>query len=274
MANTIRIKRRASGASGAPSSLKNAELAYSEVDNILYYGKGSSGANGTATTIEAIGGPGAFPRLSTTRAANYVLAGPVSGSAAAATWRGLAAADIPDVSSTYLATAGGTIAGSLIVSGNFTVNGTQTVLNSTTMQVDDHQIELGTVSSPDDSTADQGGIVLKGTGDKQFTWLNSSDSWTSSEHLDLASGKTYKINGTTVLSGSSLGTGITGSSLTGLATISSGVWQGTAVAPAYGGTGLTTAVTGLLKGNGTSYSAATAGTDYLAADGEIDGGTY
>ena len=98
MANTIRIKRRASGASGAPSSLKNAELAYSEVDNILYYGKGSSGANGTATTIEAIGGPGAFPSRSTTRAANYVLAGPVSGSAAAATWRGLAAADIPDVS--------------------------------------------------------------------------------------------------------------------------------------------------------------------------------
>jgi hypothetical protein len=55
---TIRIKRRASGSPGAPSSLENAELAYSEVDNILYYGKGTGGSGGSATTIEAIAGPG------------------------------------------------------------------------------------------------------------------------------------------------------------------------------------------------------------------------
>ena len=48
MANTIRIKRRAvGGVSGAPGSLENAELAYTEVDDILYYGKGTSGAGGT-----------------------------------------------------------------------------------------------------------------------------------------------------------------------------------------------------------------------------------
>lgn len=56
MANTIRIKRRAAGAAGAPSSLENAELAFNEVDNTLYYGEGTGGAGGSATTILAIGG--------------------------------------------------------------------------------------------------------------------------------------------------------------------------------------------------------------------------
>ena len=60
MPNTIRIKRRASGSPGAPSSLNNAELAYNEVDDVLYYGKGTGGAGGTASTVEAIGGVGAF----------------------------------------------------------------------------------------------------------------------------------------------------------------------------------------------------------------------
>ena len=64
MANTIRIKRRAAGgASGAPSSLANAELAFNEQDNTLYYGTGTGGAGGTATSVIAIGGPGTFAPL-------------------------------------------------------------------------------------------------------------------------------------------------------------------------------------------------------------------
>lgn len=63
MANTIRIKRRATGATGAPTALANAELAFNEVDNTLYYGKGTGGAGGTATTVDAIGGSGAFATL-------------------------------------------------------------------------------------------------------------------------------------------------------------------------------------------------------------------
>lgn len=59
MSNIVRIKRRASGAAGAPLSLLNAELAYNEVDDVLYYGKGTGGVEGTATVIEAIGGKGA-----------------------------------------------------------------------------------------------------------------------------------------------------------------------------------------------------------------------
>lgn len=67
MAGTIRIKRRTGGSPGAPASLANAELAYNEVDDILYYGKGTGGAGGTATAIPAIGGPGAFVSLSGTQ---------------------------------------------------------------------------------------------------------------------------------------------------------------------------------------------------------------
>ena len=66
MANVIRIKRRASGASGAPPTLKSAELAHNEVDNTLYIGRGDDGA-GNATTIVPVGGAGAFVDLSATQ---------------------------------------------------------------------------------------------------------------------------------------------------------------------------------------------------------------
>lgn len=59
MGNTVRIKRRAAGgAAGAPASLANAELAYNEQDDVLYYGFGTGGAGGTATTVKAIAGSG------------------------------------------------------------------------------------------------------------------------------------------------------------------------------------------------------------------------
>lgn len=65
MANTIRIKRRASGSTGAPSSLANAELAFNEVGSVLYYGEG--GSSSAAASIIAIAGPGAFATLGTTQ---------------------------------------------------------------------------------------------------------------------------------------------------------------------------------------------------------------
>lgn len=62
MATTIRIKRRASGAAGAPAALKSAEMAHNEIDNTLYIGKGDDGS-GNATSIAVIGGAGAFMTL-------------------------------------------------------------------------------------------------------------------------------------------------------------------------------------------------------------------
>ncbi len=64
MANTIRIKRRATGgAPGAPTSLFAGELAFNESDSTLYIGVGVGGLNGTATAIPAIAGPGAYVSL-------------------------------------------------------------------------------------------------------------------------------------------------------------------------------------------------------------------
>lgn len=91
MANTLRIKRRASGSAGAPSSLANAELAFNEVDDVLYYGKGSSGVGGTSTTVEAIGGKGAYLALTGTQTVagnktfSSTITGSISGNAGTAT---------------------------------------------------------------------------------------------------------------------------------------------------------------------------------------------
>lgn len=61
MATKFRVKRRAAGgAAGAPASLENAEVAYNEVDDTLYIGKGTGGAGGTATIIIPVAGVGAF----------------------------------------------------------------------------------------------------------------------------------------------------------------------------------------------------------------------
>jgi hypothetical protein len=68
MANTIRIKRRANGGgAGAPTTLANAELAFNEQTNILYYGTGTGGAGGSATSVIAIAGTGAFVDTSSTQ---------------------------------------------------------------------------------------------------------------------------------------------------------------------------------------------------------------
>jgi len=134
-----------------------------------------------------------------------------------------------------------TIGRDLVVTRNLTVNGTTTTLNSTTISVDDKNIELGSVATPTDITADGGGITLKGATDKTINWVDATDAWTLSEHVDLATGKKFYINGTEVLSGTTLGSGVTGSSLTSVGTIATGVWNGTDIAVADGGTGASTA---------------------------------
>lgn len=66
MANIIRIKRKAVGnGNDAPSTLQNAELAFNEDSQTLYYGLGTGGMGGSATSIVAIAGVGAFVNLTT-----------------------------------------------------------------------------------------------------------------------------------------------------------------------------------------------------------------
>jgi hypothetical protein len=84
----------------------------------------------------------------------------------------------------------------LTISGDLTVNGTTTNINSTNLVVEDKNVVLGDVATPSDTTADGGGITLKGLTDKTFNWVDATDAWTSSEHINLASGKAFYINGT------------------------------------------------------------------------------
>lgn len=322
MANTLRIKRRATGNAGAPASLENAELAFNEVDNILYYGKGTGGAGGTATTIEAIGGYGAFLTLTSDQtvtgnktfsgnvivptptannhaatklyidseianvATSFTVAGDggtnqtittgsdtltISGGVGLSSVGGatdtitinldntsvvantygsassvgvftvdaqgrltgassnaisILSSQVSDLSSNAVTSITGTenqvavnasagavtvslpanvtISNNLIVSGDLTVNGNTTTLNTSTLVVEDKNIVLANVSSPTDITADGSGITVLGATNKTFNWVDSTDSWTSSEHMYLAAGKTLIINGTTVLSNTAL----------------------------------------------------------------------
>jgi len=88
--------------------------------------------------------------------------------------------------------------GKVTLAGDLIVSGTTTTINSTTLTVDDKNIELGSVDTPSDTTADGGGITLRGATDKTFNWVDSTDAWTSSEHINLASGKTFQLNGTAI----------------------------------------------------------------------------
>ena len=88
-----------------------------------------------------------------------------------------------------------TVAGNLTVTGNNTVNGTTTTINSTTLTVDDKNIELGSTASPTDSTADGGGITLKGTTDKTILWENDTDSWNFNQNIETSTTTKIKAKG-------------------------------------------------------------------------------
>lgn len=164
-----------------------------------------------------------------------------------------------DVPGTLDVTGDATFDQAVTITGDLTVNGTTTTIDSTTLTVEDKNIELGTVATPTDVTADGGGITLKGSTDHTIIWTDSTDSWDFSEHVDIASAKEYRIGGTKVLDATSLGSAVVSSSLTSVGTISTGTWNGTAIGVAYGGTGLTAAPTNgqLAIGNGTGYTLAT-----------------
>ena len=177
---TIRIKKRLNqgGASAdAPTALKPSELAFNEVNEILYYGKGSADSNGNASDGPiAIGGDGAYLSLS----------------------------------GVQTAAGNKTFSGNVVVGGDFTVNATPTTVSTSTVNVEDKNIELGKVTTPTNITANGGGITLKGTTDKTINWVSgTNDAWTSSENFEVASGKKFIGSGAglTTLNASNLSTG-------------------------------------------------------------------
>ena len=93
-----------------------------------------------------------------------------------------------------------TITSGLTVGGDLTVNGSVTSVNSTTVTVDDKNIELGATDTPSDTSADGGGITLKGSTDKTIIWLNATDSWTFNQSINITgSGYGLKVGGTEVI---------------------------------------------------------------------------
>jgi len=83
----------------------------------------------------------------------------------------------------------------ITITGNLTVNGATTTVNSTTITVDDKNIELGSTASPTDSTADGGGITLKGTTDKTILWENDTDSWNFNQNIETSTTTKVKQKG-------------------------------------------------------------------------------
>ena len=152
-----------------------------------------------------------------------------------------------------------TITGDLVVSGNVFFNGATTNVNSTNLLVEDKNIILGDVVTPSDVTADGGGITLKGATDKTLNWVDATDAWTSSEEFNLVSGKSYRINGTAVVNSSSLGTGITGSSLTSVGTLTTLAAGNTTI------TGFANVTSSIQGGAGLIVAGAVSGITTLAA---------
>jgi hypothetical protein len=144
------------------------------------------------------------------------------------------------ISNVNIGSAAGTVTvnNDLTVTGNLDVKGTTTFIESTTLQVTDKNVELGKVVTPTDTTADGGGITLLGATNKTITYDNGNTQWTSNQDWNIASGKAFKINNTSVLNATTLGSAVTDSSLTKVGTIGTGVWQGTLIGATYGGTGV------------------------------------
>ena len=160
-------------------------MAYGKLkaDTLVYDNSGSD----TEVTIASLG--------SKVDAANPTFTGTVTIPTPAAndnTTKAASTAYVQTELGDYAALAGATFTGNVVMSANLTVQGTTTTISSTTIEVADKNLELGKVSTPTDTTADGGGITLKGATDKTFNWVDATDAWTSSEHIHLLDSK--KLN--------------------------------------------------------------------------------
>jgi hypothetical protein len=91
------------------------------------------------------------------------------------------------------------------VSGNLTVNGTQTVINTTTLDISDKTVGIGSTSAPSDSLADGAGIVVYGTTNKTLTYNNTKKAletnipWAPNEtRVVTGAEKVFRTSGNTI----------------------------------------------------------------------------
>ena len=129
-----------------------------------------------------------------------------------------------------------TATGNLTVTGDLVVQGATTTISTTNLEVTDKLIIIGDGTTTT-GAADGAGFNIGTTG-VSLTYDFANTSWTSSESMNLATNKTYKIAGTTVIGSTSLGGGIVSSSLTSVGTLTTGVWNASVIDATYGGTGV------------------------------------
>lgn len=147
----LRIKRSTTSAAPNSSDLANAELAFAEGDQTLYYGLGTSGSN--AAQVIKIGGKGAYV----------------------------------DLSSSQTVAGDKVFSDNLTIQGNLTVSGTTTTVNTTNTTVSDPVMELN--SGVTANTGDSGILIERGsTGDNAFIgWDESVDKFTVGTTTNTAS---------------------------------------------------------------------------------------
>jgi hypothetical protein len=212
MANTIRIKRRASGNAGAPGSLENAELAFNEIDNTLYYGKGTGGAGGTATTVEAIAGTGAFLSLSgaQTVTGNKTFSGTLSIATPTenthATTKLYVDTAIGAVATTFTAAGDtGTVtitngSDTLTIAGGTGLTSAASATDTVTINLDNTAVTAGSYGSasaiPTFTVDAQGRLTAAGTASISTAFTVDAD---SGDNLTISGGDTFTIVGGTGL---------------------------------------------------------------------------
>lgn len=115
-------------------------------------------------------------------------------------------------------TGDGRFTSNLTVGGNLLVEGDTTYLNTSTLRVEDKNIELGLLDDStegDDTTIAGGGIILRSSnGSKDWTWEQATNSFTSNVDIDLEENianpdPSYNINGTSILTKTTLGSTVT-----------------------------------------------------------------
>ena len=161
--------------------------------------------------------------------------------------------------------------GAVRIKGDLFVDGTTTQINSTTIELADFIVGIATTATTD-NLADGAGIKIGPN--NTLLYENSTTSLKSSENINVSQGKGYMLNGTTVLSGTTLGSSIVTSSLTSLGTITTGVWQGTAINDTYIGTidnANKVALSSIDLDGGTDIGAALADADLFIVDDGVGG---
>ena len=114
----------------------------------------------------------------------------------------------------------------IVITGNLQVSGTTTTVDSTTVNLNDHNIVLDSGNSTS-AVVDGAGITIEGGSgdDATFTYNATTNAFDFKLGSSFENIKADGITGT-ILTASQ-------TNITGVGTISTGVWQGTAIASAY-----------------------------------------